>query len=454
MQIFRLIGVILSIGSINVYSFGVDVCFNSTDQSQLIVNCINVGEECRTSHLSIEQNLSCRIAATSDSMSGLSGGNHIIGGRSLVHSDSLYLMAQLIGYSPWQAYQMMIYTEATDQSEYTPFSQQGERLLTEDEIASCRENWGITMPNQCLLITPYVSGLGKFNFNTGGMLLHLHARYSPDGLPPPSIAFPTDYFSDENRPYELLLTTLQNWIFDRRPNNCVSGIVQSPFPPDAPVAACEDSEKLLKYPLNFFALGFSITAVPFSSYLGTLVIEEDSENPVIATDKSLEKYIFPQTAKFAKMGIFLHALGDRYSHHMCTDKSYFSKKPDGNYGTRFATEPCAQGNHFLWHVWEQGTLQTDDNLGVEYQTMKPSLDAMYDQLVSYAGHLGIPVNTKLDKSQLLTNLINVLQVYDAQTRLNNMVQLMEDYDVLPLPGHGTDAPSIEEWLTLAGAPVH
>jgi hypothetical protein len=82
-----------------------------------------VEESCRTSNLTPAQAVTCRAEAFQDSLSGLNGSNGIIGGRSLVHSDSTYLMAQIIGYTPWQAYQIAIYNEATDQSDYVPFDQ-------------------------------------------------------------------------------------------------------------------------------------------------------------------------------------------------------------------------------------------------------------------------------------------------------------------------------------------
>jgi len=79
------------------HAFGVDVCFNDPASGQApIRNCIGVEEVCRTSNLDATQQLQCRVAATADSLSGLSGTNAIIGGRSLVHSDSTYLMAQLL----------------------------------------------------------------------------------------------------------------------------------------------------------------------------------------------------------------------------------------------------------------------------------------------------------------------------------------------------------------------
>jgi hypothetical protein len=136
----------------------------------------------------------------------LNGSNGIIGGRSLVHSDSTYLMAQIIGYTPWQAYQIAIYNEATDQSDYVPFDQSGRQLLDDNAISQCRSDWGLGMPRDCLIITKEMNGVSRFNDESGGMLLHLHARYSPDGQEPPVIGLPADYLSPENAPYEPILT--------------------------------------------------------------------------------------------------------------------------------------------------------------------------------------------------------------------------------------------------------
>jgi len=93
----------------------------------------------------------CRLDATLDSVKGLLGG--VVGGRSLVHSDAVYFMSQLMGYSAWQAYEMAIYSEATDQSLYTPFDQNGAQLLSKETIEACQEHWGEGMANECLLMT-------------------------------------------------------------------------------------------------------------------------------------------------------------------------------------------------------------------------------------------------------------------------------------------------------------
>ena len=167
------------------HAFGQDVCY--VIGSPAIVQCIGVEQVCRTSNLSSAGQLACRAAALGYSLSGLTGNNGIIYGRSLVHSDSTYLMAQLIGFTPWQAYQIMMYTEATDSSQYTPFDQNGLQMISDADIASCRSNWGPSMPRYCEAITPVLNGLYKFNDATGGMLLHLHTRFSKNRTAPPQV---------------------------------------------------------------------------------------------------------------------------------------------------------------------------------------------------------------------------------------------------------------------------
>ena len=431
-------------------AFGVDVCYNSPTSGEApIRNCIGVEQICRSSNLTVMQGIGCRVAATGDSLSGLTGGNAIIGARSLVHSDSTYLMAQILGYTPWQAYQTMIYDEATDQSDYFPFDQNGAQMMSDADIADCRANWGPAMPRQCLVITRVMNGIYKFNDASGGMLLHLHARYSPNGLPPPAIGYPADYLASPNAPYEPLLKNLQAWVFGQRSDACVAGLLTRTG--NSPLASCERTGLVLDSPASFFAAGVSRLKIPFQSNLGRLIVTSDDTATVTADDRSLQAFVSPHDLLFANPGIFLHSLADRYSHHLCTDRSYMFRKVSGNYDSNYAQVTCAQGSHFLWHAWEQGTVQSTANLAPEYQTMRPALEAVYDQLAAYARLRRIPVNASANRAVLIDDLINVLQIYDPKARLDAMVALMERYQALPLPGHGSVAGlSLDAWLVRAG----
>lgn len=440
------LSVIVSFFSFESHAFGVDVCFkDKAKHKNNIRNCINVKNRCRTEHLSKTKAITCRLAAVFDSIKGLTGVNGIIGGRSLLHSDSTYFLAQLIGFTPWQAYQIMIYSEATDQTKYTPFNQYGELILTKNELDDCRLHWGVNMPKRCLLTTPMVKGIGKFSPNTGGSLLHLYARYSVDGNQPDDISYPINYTVQDEQ-----LRHFKAWVYDKRADLCAAGITQQMDKIDSP---CEQSIYKLFSPANVAIFGFYKMTFKLITDLGPFIIQKDNDKHVVyANNQSFQRYITPHDVALAKVGIFVHSLADRYSHHMCVDRSYFYREKNGNYTSHFSSEYCAQGNHFLWHVWEQGTKQSNQNLEPAFQTLRPALDDVYDQLLAYAKHKGIKINTTLNKPQIINELIAVLQHDNAQQRLDQMIRLMELYKLLPLPGHGTMTnKSIEQWLALAGA---
>lgn len=443
------------------WGFGVDVCFNDPatvgsssgqkkSQSLLIRNCIGVSRSCRHEPMRgpAKENR-CKAQALGDSLSGLSGSNAIIGGRSLLHSDSTYMIAQLLGFSPWQSYQIMIYDEATDQSDYVPFDQEGLQMLTDQEVEACYSS-NLLGDGTCLGITPKLSGIYKFNAETGGQLLHLHARFSADGLSPPPIPFPADYLSSEFASNELLLENLRAWAFDERSEACAAGLMVDQADSSSSCAADSGS---LNSPMNFFSPGFAKLAINFHTTLGELIIDESGDTPVLSNDTSFSAYI-PHEVRLAKFGIFLHSYADRISHHMCTDESYFyGTAEEGAYTSYFAPEPCAQGNHFLWHTWEQGAKQSHID-GADFRTMKPALESVWDLLEQRASQLGITPPAQVDRDAVIENLVDVLGVYKPQRRLKRMVGLMQQYGVVPLPGHGALADlSLAQWLTLVGASV-
>lgn len=438
------------------HSFGVDVCYTSPSSGLApIRNCIGVEEDCRTSNLPPAQAVACRGVAFTDSLSGLSGTNGIIAGRSLVHSDSTYLMAQLIGYTPWEAYQISIYNEATDQSFYLPFDQKGQQILSGSVVDQCRAAWGIGMARQCLMTTKVMNGVYKFNNQSGGMLLHLHARFSPNGGEPPSIGLPANYFSSTNAPYEPLLNNLQDWALNRRQDACVAGILLRNTGGAPSSIPCEARDRVIKSPQSVFALGVPPLQIPFYSNLGRLIIHEDDKGQVQATDRSFDGFVTPHQLDFAKLGVFLHAYGDRVSHHMCTDRSWFQQDASGDYDSTYDQVFCAQGSHFLWHAWEQGTDQSTANLENEFQTMRPALEGIWAQLLEHARMKQVlRLQEGFDQADLINKLIVILSTYDPNNRLDAMVALMESYAVLPLPGHGSAASlSVDQWLDLAGAPT-
>lgn len=450
---FRLLSVgifqaMLAFGlSQHTQAMGVDVCFNDPASGEApIRNCIGVGQACREQPLDTPfKAFRCRIRATADSLGGLTGTNAIIGGRSLLHSDSAYAIAQLLGYSPWQAYQILIYAEATDQSSYEPFDQNGALMMSTSEMDLCYDQ-AMRASYSCLGITPKVLGLYKFNDTNGGQLLHEHPRYgeSPDI---PDTVFPTDYTSMENQYHEVLINNLRAWAFDQRDDLCIAGITEDITDPLSP---CLDGYHL-DFPMYFFGFAYG-QQVQFRAELGTLMLNDDPTLLIATTSEAMAAYL-PHDPDMARMGIYLHSLADRISHHMCTDRSTMYRETDGNFNTEFSSYGCGQGSHFLWHVWEQGT---DQNAiaDQDYRTLEVALDVIWDELVARGRELGIegvdsPV---LDKATAIQGLLDVLGIYESAERLNAMVEFLVSNGLEPLPGHGAYAgASIDTWLETVGA---
>ncbi|MDG1461390.1 MAG: hypothetical protein P8Q31_07675 [Luminiphilus sp.] len=445
--IFVVITLISLLAESPLRAMGVDTCFNDPDQTDdLIRNCIGLRERCRQEPLEPPPlAVICRARATADSLSGLSGTNAIIGGRSLVHSDSAYVIAQVLGYSPWQAYQIMIYAEATDQSAYEPFDQAGRRLMTMEEIDNCYQQ-SMLASDTCLAITPEVPGLYKFNDTNGGQLLHEHARYSDTEAPPEITPFPTDYFSAANAPKEVLINNLRAWAFGDRDDLCVAGITTDIVNPLSP---CLENS-YLNFPMFFFGFAFG-DSIPFSADLGVLMINDEPGTLASSASVAMAEYL-PHDPAMARMGIYLHSLADRISHHMCTDRSHVYPTAGGGFETAFDQWGCAQGSHFLWHVWEAGTDQSRV-LSQDFRTIEVALNVVWDELEKRGRQLGVveEVNARR-KSETIEGLIDVLGIYDSDARLEAMVELQEIFSVRQLPGHGryADQP-IGQWLQQVGA---
>jgi hypothetical protein len=419
-------------------AFGVDVCFNDPESSNKIIrNCIGVEKNCRKQPLSARENVQCRILATADSLGGLSGTNDIIGGRSTLHSDSVYLIAQLNGFSAWQAYQIMIYSEATDQSAYEPFNQSGYLMMSAEEMDACYKS--DMAYRKCLAITPKLSGVYKFNDKTGGQLLHLHARYAEDASPPENTPYPADYLADENVVSERLINNLKAWAFDERPDACVSGITTDPTDIDAPCLA----DHVLDFPMNFFSFGYAGAAIPFQAETGVFILNETPR--VLSTEEDMDAYL-PHDPKMARLGVFLHSLADRVSHHMCTDEAYFYKTETDDYTSVYPSRPCAQGNHFLWHAWEQGTNQRNIE-DEEFRTLEQALNQIWNMLESRAQTLNLSPPRQFNRHLSIRAMVGAMGIYDPKQRLNAVTRLIEYYGFPPLPGHGSyRRKSLETWL--------
>jgi hypothetical protein len=423
------------ISSQTAFAFGQDVCFYNTDPNQpkknLLTNCIDVDAQCKTDQLSVKETQACKKQATSSAMESMFNPDILAGGRSLMHMDFTYYMAQLIGYPAKAAYQIAIYDEATDSGQYIPFDAQGKPLLTAAERQSCDKD---SFSNKkCLLMSASINGVAKFNSTTGGMLLHLGARFADKPTPP--LTYPTKYTLTPN--LDPHLASLRTWALGASPNACVVGITQSngqciqgtatnPAVLTGYVPACAPGKSAL---------------IAINTLLGEQIINSDLDKNNIPLpthviySHDIDNYVKPHDGAYAKLGIYLHALQDRYSHHNCSDYSYmYATSADSNhYNVLFDNKECDQGNHMYWHSLEAGTHQQNIENQMHH-TLEPAMSATFDELVAYAKTHNININPDLEKEKWIKEYVAVIGIYDASERLQAVMRLFQAHHLVPLPG--------------------
>lgn len=88
-------------------------------------------------------------------------------GRSMIHADATYFIAQALGYRADVAYWIAAYNEVTDYSQYLPIDQCGGQASAQNSGAS--------------FITAQYNGFQRANVNTDGPLDHYIVSFSPSG---------------------------------------------------------------------------------------------------------------------------------------------------------------------------------------------------------------------------------------------------------------------------------
>jgi hypothetical protein len=101
-------------------------------------------------------------------------------GRSMIHADSTYFIAQALGYRADVAYWIAAYNEVTDYSQYVPIDQCG--VQAANQVAINGKMTQQTAPNSGRnYITAYFNGFQRTNQNTDGPLDHYVVSFSPNG---------------------------------------------------------------------------------------------------------------------------------------------------------------------------------------------------------------------------------------------------------------------------------
>jgi hypothetical protein len=312
-------------------------------------------------------------------------------GRSMIHADSTYFIAQALGYRADVAYWLIAYNENADYSVYQPIDQCGVQASTSNSGAN--------------YISAAFNGFVRTNGKTDGPLDHYVVSFSPNGqgtdvhgaggvqalyplhYPPPG----------QPDPYQLTLKNLRQWAMI--PTNdpgllCAAGLTASS-------TTCVTGAQIKgTVPL---ITASSRLGIPLKVATGPKVLDSPSRKNNLTANvdyTALESYLnnsvgtlylAPAPApkvplQVARIGLYLHVLQDSSSHATyCGDDApsvpggrdpgtYMYRDSDGNIQLRFGTG-CASSPHLAGHVQETGT--GDDPLPLrDYVALNNTVDEL------------------------------------------------------------------------------
>ncbi|MGW6379211.1 hypothetical protein ACWFRB_24405 [Rhodococcus sp. NPDC055112] len=335
-----------------------------------------------------------------------------LGGRSLVHADSTYIIARTVGFSERDAYWIAAYDEATDLGTFAPRDVNGQ--LVADAAA---------------LTTKDIGGLVRTHFATGGFLFHFLPTM-PGPLDPGSNGLRPDV---DDPAHEVMLTHVRRWAMAGPGSGtplCTAGFTNRSANGDyATGAACYDDPQPAQ--INGVYSVQSPVAIPFTNTTGEQVISGDVRS------SQFDSWIGDDSWN-ARIGIYIHALGDRISHHACTDAGTITPpapdRPDFRIDLNKPT--CDQGPHAVRHEYETGV----DFAGLEPedQTTEAALSMVYDELVEFArirGTLDAEATTPATKQALVNDgLLPALEVRNPVERMAAVTGVGCRFGVPAFPG--------------------
>ena len=406
-------------------------------------------------------------------------------GRSTLHFDATYYLAQAIGFSPRDAYDIAAYDEAVDLGQFVLINQQGQALA---DPADCS---GSSAPPACRFVTQTIFGVNRNNFVSGGMFFHFMAPppggRSEDGLNPALSDPVTEPFLDEVRRWAEGLGPL-----------CVAGLTNRSANGDyATGSSCFQSathtESTLVGRMPFVSLTGAATSVDWVSALGEQTVLTDPATGENQPASTLGQYLPADVVPLVRLGIYLHAVADRVSHHICIDASQsfgprpadappvllnplpydaytlllgfsqpqgggqspgallgnFSVTADPDFVWQFATAQCGQPDHAKRHSYETGTDQS--RLPAEDRTAESGLYKVYDAMQGFAVYYGLPGAGTLTpqwRASVVTALLDAIETPQAADRLQALTRLAQHAGWLPLPEYGGVTQA--QWLAQAG----
>ena len=293
-------------------------------------------------------------------------------GRSMIHHDATYFIAQALGYRPDVAYWIAAYNEVTDYNQYVPIDQCGQQAKSTNTGGQ--------------YITAQYNGFQRTNTSTDGPLDHYVLNFSPNGqgtdvhgamgvqslypLYYPRPGYPVRI--DDT--YQKTLANLRQWAMLPTDDpgilctvgltdgeGCLSGRITGKVPllmrTSKPALATIDvpaGKKVLNY--------VSDTDFDYYTELGEYLRESNGK-------LWMDDVPRPVPVQLARIGMYLHVLQDTSSHATyCGDDApsppggtdagtyMYLKEKNGEKRVQLSFgDSCANSPHLAGHVQETGT---------------------------------------------------------------------------------------------------
>ena len=380
-----------------------------------LVNCTPLPDLCRPAG---KDTAACKLAVIAVAARQR---NATDGGRSAVHTDVTYLVAQAVGFSATDAYWIAAYDESADLGGFEP-----------------RDNDSRAVGGGSLA-TANVSGLVRTDARTGGPLIHVIAPYN-HGLttPPPGIDGLHPDPSDAAT--EVTLANFRAWALaasSAAVPACTAGLtVQSAAGDYATGATCYNPGAQIQASISLFGP----IDVPFMTQAGPQIVQ-DATPPIYAS--AFDALVAgdgahdagPGHAADARLGVYLHLLADRISHHVCEDHSVITGPTATGFFVDLTNSECAQPIHLLRHAWETGVPFA--KLAPQDRTTLAMLQSIYQELVGFARARGVlrpGADTAALQAVYAAQLAVALETFDAPARVAAIDAVGCAHGLAPLPG--------------------
>jgi hypothetical protein len=342
-------------------------------------------------------------------------------GRSMIHMDSTYFIAQALGYRADVAYWIAAYNEVTDYNQYVPIDQCGVQAANQYAITN-----GTTQQTAVNTGRDYISaqfnGFQRTNTATDGPLDHYIVNYSPNGQGTDvhgaggvSSLYPFHYpkpgyplqIDDE---YQKTLANLRQWGMLKSTDPgllCTVGLL------DVTGTRCLTGATISGKVPFFFAAG-GVQGVTISVPAGRKVLNSPAttggqttyyeelgaylNDPQKTTGKLwMSPTPTPVPIQLARIGIYLHTLQDSSSHAtFCGDDApsppggadpgtYMTLTDDKTIVDLSFGNSCANSPHLAGHVQETGTGDAPLPLRVYV-----ALNNTVDELIAFGNSVALP----------------------------------------------------------------